>query len=123
MGSTEWSAFHCTATQTCLSHVTSNVFMAGYLHIIRLSTRTGTHDITFTDYQVNYIDAGINYAVAWEEERLVEFLRDRVCLDETETTEVLDELNTTGRSTIGDVDLPGSEATMLGMEMIVDETD
>ncbi len=97
--------------------------MAGYLHIIRLSTRTGTNDISFTDYQVNYVDSGINYAVAWDEERLVEFLRVRVLLDEAETTTVLDELNATGRATIGDVDLPGSEATMLGMETIVEESD
>ncbi len=97
--------------------------MAGYLHIIRLSTRTGTHDITFTDYQVNYVDAGINYAVAWDEERLVEFLRARLSLDGDETAQLLDQLNSTGRATVGDVDLPANEATMLGMEMIVDESD
>lgn len=97
--------------------------MAGYLHIIRLFTRTGTHDISITDYQVNYVDSGINYAIAWDEDRLMEFLRLRVPLSEHETAEVLDQLHSTGRATIGDVDIPGSEVTSMGMEMIIEETD
>lgn len=96
--------------------------MAGYIHIIRLSTRTGTHDISITDYQVNYVDSGISYAIAWNEDRLIEFLRVRVSLSEPETAEVLEQLHSTGRATVGDVDIPGSEATFMGMEMIVEET-
>jgi hypothetical protein len=95
--------------------------MAGYLHIIRLSTRTGTHATTITEYQVNYVDSGMNYAVAWDEERLVEFLRFRVPLSESEIAEVLEQLHSTGRATIGDVEIPGTEATSMGMETINDE--
>ncbi len=95
--------------------------MSGYIHIIRLSTRTGTHDVTITDYQVNYVDRGQTYAVAWDEERLVDFLRARVPLDEVEIGRVLDDLHTTGRSTIGDVDIPGKEATSMGMQFISED--
>jgi hypothetical protein len=95
--------------------------MAGYIHIIRLSARTGTHDVRITDYQVNYVDSGINYAVVWDEERLAEFLRLRVPLEEAETAQVLGQLNSTGRATIGDVEIRGNEATSMGMTMINDE--
>ncbi len=95
--------------------------MSGYIHIIRLSTRTGTHDITITDYQVNYVDSGQTYAVAWDEDRLVEFLSTRVPLGDDEITKVLDDLHRFGRSTIGDVDIPGTEATSMGMQFISEE--
>ncbi len=97
--------------------------MSGYIHIIRLSTRTGTHDITITDYQVNYVDSGQTYAVAWDEDRLVEFLRTRVPLGDIEIAKVLDDLHAFGRSTIGDVDIPGTEATSLGMQFISEDDD
>jgi hypothetical protein len=92
--------------------------MSGYIHIIRLSRRTGTHDVTITQYQLNYVESGTNYAISWDEERLIEFLRDRVPLSELETAQVLDELHNTGQATIGDVDIAGSEAASMGMQMI-----
>ena len=95
--------------------------MSGYIHIIRLSTRTGTHDITFTDYQLNYVDSGQTHAVAWDEDRLVEFLRTRVPMSDVEIAKVLDDLHTFGRSTIGDVEIPGTEATSMGMQFISDD--
>ncbi len=95
--------------------------MSGYIHIIRLSTRTGTHDIVINDYQVNYVDSGQTYAVAWDEERLVAFLKGRVALDDSEIANVLDDLRTTGRATVGDVDLPGTEATSMGMQFICED--
>jgi hypothetical protein len=97
--------------------------MAGYIHIIRLSVRTGTHDVAVTDYQVNYVDSGMYYAVAWDEERLVEFLRFRVPLSEEEAAAVLEQLHSTGRATLGDIDIPGSEATSMGMQAIAEETE
>ncbi len=95
--------------------------MSGYIHIIRLSTRTGTHDILISDYQVNYVDSGQTYAVAWDEEKLVNFLRFRIPLDDAEIAKVLDDLRSTGKATIGDVDIPGTEATSIGMQFISED--
>jgi len=94
--------------------------MAGYMHITRLSKSTGTHDIVPSDYQVNYVDSGINYAASWGEERLVEFLRTKVALDEFEAAQVMSRLTEKGNVTIGDIELRAVEATSSGMEMISD---
>ncbi len=74
-----------------------------------------------TDYQVSYVDSGQTYAVAWDEERLVSFLRGRVALDEVEIAAVLDNLRTLGSATVGDVDIPGTEATSMGMQFISED--
>lgn len=95
--------------------------MSGYLHIIRLSRRTGTHDAITTQYQVNYFDAGTNYGVAWDEDRLIEFLRNQVPLSEFECAQVLAELHASGSATIGDVDLPANEVTSMGMQMVSED--
>jgi hypothetical protein len=95
--------------------------MAGYVHILRLSTKTGTHDRVITEYQVNYVAGGVNYGVSWEEAHLIEFLRTKVPLDADETEKIISQLHSTGHAIVGDVDIPGPEASSMGMEMITEE--
>lgn len=95
--------------------------MSGYVHIIRLYLKTGTHGVEISDYQVNYVDAGTNFAVSWDEDRLIEFLHGRVALAEVEVAEIIDQLHRTGSATVGDVDIPPNEATMMGMQMVSED--
>jgi hypothetical protein len=95
--------------------------MAGYLKITRLSSKTGTYDRTVTDYQVNYTVGGVTYAVAWDDARLEEFLRKKVPLSAAEAVEIMAQLERSGRATIGDVNIPETEASSMGMEMIPDD--
>lgn len=95
--------------------------MAGYIHITRLSARTGTDDVPALTYQVNYNVSGVTYAIAWTEEELAEFLRLKVPLDGVESDAVMTRLHETGHANIPDVDIPESEVTHLGMEMMPDD--
>lgn len=95
--------------------------MAGYIHITRLSVKTGTYDRTIPEYQVNYVKTGITYAIAFDEDELVEFLRHKVPLDDQEFEAVMTRLQETGHANIGDVDIPEQEASAMGMEMIPDD--
>ena len=103
----------------CPLHIESG--MAGYIHITRLSARTGTDGIPADIYQVNYSVSGVNYAVAWNELELTEFLRRKVPLDNVEFDNVMTRLHQTGHANIGEVDIPEAEATSMGMEMLPDD--
>jgi hypothetical protein len=95
--------------------------MAGYIHITRLSRRTGTDDRSHFEYQVNYVTAGVTYAVAFGEEELAHFLQSKVPLNEVQTAKVLSDLQNTGNANIGDVDIPENEASSIGMEQLPDD--
>lgn len=95
--------------------------MAGYIHITRLSARTGTDDLPLDTYQVNYSVGGITYVAAWSEEELSDFLRIRVPLEQDDFDAVMARLHESGHANIGDVDIPQNEASAMGMEMMPDD--
>jgi hypothetical protein len=95
--------------------------MAGYLHITRLKSRTGTDSRVDVEYQVNYVIASKNYAIAFDEPELAMFLQHKVPLDDVETARILADLEVIGHANIGDVDIPEAEATSMGMEVLPDD--
>lgn len=95
--------------------------MPGYIHITRLSARTGTDDAPLDAYQVNYNVSGVTYAVAWTEAELAEFLRLKVPLDDVDFENVMGRLRANGHANIDDVDIPEAEASAMGMEMMPDD--
>jgi hypothetical protein len=95
--------------------------MPGYIHITRLSARTGTDNVPLESFQVNYNVSGVTYAVAWTEQELAEFLRLKVPLDDVEFEEVMRRLRENGHANIAEVDLPEAEASAMGMEMMPDD--
>jgi hypothetical protein len=107
-------------TKTNFSQSTSKPHMPGYMHIMLLSRKTGTHDATIREYQVNYANSGLNYVALWDEERLAEFLLHTLALEEQEARLVMARLHGTGNATLGDIDLPSNEATLVGMEVTYD---
>lgn len=92
--------------------------MAGYIHITRLSSRTGTDNRDLVEYQVNYVTPSNSYAVAFDEVDLASFLNYRVWLDDVQTAKILAELGSVGHANIGDVDIPKNETSSIGFEQL-----
>jgi hypothetical protein len=90
--------------------------MAGILHIFRLDESRTAPEPTLRHYQANYTTPGNTYARAYDEAELALFLRTKAALSEAQLERALEELHGTGRTTIGDVDIPESEAAALGLE-------
>lgn len=97
------------------------MLMPGYIHITRLSARTGTDNIPLETYQVNYNVSGVTYAIAWTEEELADFLRLKLPLDHLDFEKVMTRLHENGHANIAEVDLPETEASAMGMEMMPDD--
>jgi hypothetical protein len=95
--------------------------MSGYIHLTRLTLKSGTDNREFTEYQVNYVVSGLTYAIAYDRDELAHFLIHKVPLSEPECAEVIEELDTVGHANLSDVNIPKNEAASMGMEVLPDD--
>ncbi len=114
-----WGKWSLVANPLWFKHIETR--MAGYIHITRLSARTGSDNLSADEYQVNYNTGGVTYAITWTEDQLAEFLRVKVPLEPTEFNKVMREVHEIGHANIGKVEISETEASALGMEMMPDD--
>ena len=92
--------------------------MPGTLHIMLLDQERGSYDKPVRYYQANYTTPGNTYARSYDEEKLTEFLRTKVALTGPQVERVLEDLRSTGHTTVGEVEISPAEASAMGLEQV-----
>ncbi len=100
----------------CLPHI--ELRMPGTLHIFRLDPRHTPEPRLEPEYQANYSLPGNNFAKAYTERKLKDFLRFAVGLHDDQIMQTLHQLHDTGKFTLSDVELSLEELRALGLEQI-----
>jgi hypothetical protein len=86
--------------------------MSGTLHVFGRSVVNGN-----PHYQVNYTTTGSSYARVFDtDSALTDFLIESGALEEGDVNAFWDALAANGSATLPDVDIPESEAPMMGLK-------
>ncbi len=108
--------FRSCVNPRCLAHI--ELHMPGTLHIFRLDPRHTPEPKLEPQYQANYSLPGNNFAKAYTERKLKDFLRFAVGLDDDQVMQAVHQLHDTGKCTLADVELSVEELRALGLEQI-----
>jgi hypothetical protein len=90
--------------------------MHGTLHIFRIGEERDKYGRRSGNYQANYTTPGNTYSSTYNEEKLTEFLRTKIALRPSQLQQVMAELRTRGRVTMGEVDISAEEVGGLGLQ-------